>query len=543
MTDNPDRKNRNTTRKWMKSIFFNPENAIVCVLSRAAVAFCLFVLAGCGETASHDAVITEAMTHDLKRFVQDIHGSYPLPGIALTVVDRDHEEIFCEGVAHAGNTTFSDTTVFYSGNISELMVATTILRLADAGKISLNDPIVKHLPYFKLAGNGYQSITIQHMLTHSSGIPHHSVIFDPPTYDDRALETTTRSIEFQEPDFAAGTKIKRSPYNFDILADLVGKVTGEPFEVYANKNVLEPLGMKRSTFAFLDVPSNNLARPHQISDWLSYSFKESSAYPYSREHAGSRGFHTTLQDMNQWIKMMIHEGKVNEGIFLQEKTIQTFFKRYYKVDTHHFTGIAWEIEEVQGKTRYRKDESGDGFSTSITLLPLEKFGMLSVTNISGEFDASFVTHQMMKFVTGKPLSRVKIPVSIMFSRKVAATQNLDSAFAWYEQIKDQPEIYALSEEELSQPGVNLLYRLNRPKDAVRVFEFCLKNFPDSPTSYLNLAEAHLLQEALDEAATALAKAKELHPAQADVLARIAFVEERLKVGKEKASLISTVTKH
>ena len=145
----------------------------------------------------------------------------------------------------------------------------------------------------------------------------------------------------------------------------------------------------------------------------------------------------------------------------------------------------------------------------------------------------------MKLIAGTPLSRVKIPVSIMFSRKVAITQNIDSGFAWYEQIKGQPEIYALSEEELSQTGVNLLYRLNRPKDAIRVFEFCLKNFPDSPTSYLNLAEAHLLQQALGKAATALAKAKQLHPAQPDILARIAFVEERLKVGREKASLTST----
>ena len=163
--------------------------------------------------------------------------------------------------------------------------------------------------------------------------------------------------------------------------------------------------------------------------------------------------------------------------------------------------------------------------------------MLTVTNISGEFDASFVSHQMMKLIAGTPLSRVKIPVSIMFSRKVASTQNLDSGFAWYEQIKDQPEIYSLSEDGLSQAGVNLLYRLNRPMDAIRVFEFCLENFPNSSTSYLNLAEAHLLQRALDKASTALAKAKQLNPTRPDVLARIAFVEERLKVGQEKASLL------
>jgi len=344
-------------------------------------------------------------------------------------------------------------------------------------------------------------------------------------------------------DFGPGTRIKRSPYNFDILADLVAKVTGQSFEVYAKKNVIDALGMRHSTFSFLDIPSNNIARPHQISDWLSYSFERLSDYPYSREHAGSRGFHTTLQDMNQWIKMMLQEGEVNDNIFLRQKTVHTFLKRFYKVDTHHYTGIAWEIEEAHGTPRYRKDESGNGYSTSLTLLPTENIGMLTVTNISGEFDASFVTHQMVGLVLGKPLSRVKIPVSIMFSRKIASTQSLDSAFAWYERIKDQRELYMLSEEELSQPGVNLLYRLNRPADAVRVFEFCLKNFPKSPDAYLNLAEAHLLQQDIEKAAVSLAKAKCFHPADADVIARIAFVEERLKVGQEKTSLISSSTNH
>ncbi|WP_165823903.1 serine hydrolase [Pseudochryseolinea flava] len=467
-----------------------------------------------------------------------IHHTYPIPGLAVALVDAQGVNFFYEGVADNKRTSFTDTTVFYSGNISELLVATTILRLVDADKISLDDPIIKHLPYFKLGGNTYRGVTIRHMLTHASGIPHHDVIFDPPSYDDHALETTTRSIEHQQPDFPFGTKIKRSPYNYDILADLVAKVTGDSFESYARKNVLIPLGMKHSSFSVRDLSSHKLAQPFHISNWLSYDLKQSDMYPYSREHAGSRGLHTTLHDISRWLKMILNNGVLEKKQFLQEKSIREFFKRAYQIDANHFTGMGWEIEHAEEKTFFSKGENAYGFTSNLTILPEERVGVITISNISGDFEANFVNQAILNLTLNRLLLQVKIPVSIQFSKTVAATGSLDSAFAWYEIIETQRDVYAISEEELSQPGVNLLYRLNRPADAIRVFEFCLEHFPDSPNVYLNIAEAQLIQQDLQKAAQALAKAKDLNPKHPDLLARIAFVEERLKVGEENALLSS-----
>jgi CubicO group peptidase (beta-lactamase class C family) len=541
MMENTFKKARvNQVKKWQQAIFFYLRDAIVCGRNRRIAMISLVLFTACSERKENaDRMFSKSVTAAVDQFISDTHATYPLPGIGVGIVHNHGEYVHYEGTANS-TSSFSDTTVFFSGSISELLVATTVLRLADTGKISLDDPIVKHLPYFKLVGESYRSITIRHMLTHASGIPHHGVIYDPPSYDDYALEATTRSIEHQEAAFKAGSQIKRSPYNYDILADVVAKVSGEKFETYARTNVLLPLGMKHSTFSFFDIPSKALARPHHVSDWLAYQVKESVVYPYSREHAGSRGFHTTLRDINQWMAVMLNRGKLSDGEFLSEEMVAEFMKRCYRTGTKNFTGIGWDIEESFGTTVYRKGDNEYGFSASLMLMPDLHVGMLTVSNISGDFNPEFVNQEIARMVTGAKLGRVKIPASIVFSRKLAATNSLDSAIAFYNHAKDHPEIYDVSEEELSQPGVNLLYRLNRQADAIRVFEFCLENYPKSPTAYLNLAEAHLLQQDLPMAIAALEKAKQLNPESPDARARIAFVEERLKVSEEKVSQLSSI---
>lgn len=82
----------------------------------------------------------------------------------------------------------TETTIFHMASISKPFVATGIMQLVEQGKLCLSDTVVQHLPYFKVKGEGYETITIKEMLSHISGMPDVSDYeWDKPQYDDAAL--------------------------------------------------------------------------------------------------------------------------------------------------------------------------------------------------------------------------------------------------------------------------------------------------------------------------------------------------------------------
>src|SRR5690606_20147834 len=127
--------------------------------------------------------------------------------------------------------------------------------------------VVEYLPYFKMGGNAYRNIAIEHLLTHTSGIDNYTLFYDTPRFDSIALETTTRSIATQIPRWEVPRiEILRSAYNYDILADLLEKSVGKPFEEEVLERIFQPLGMLHSSFNKPD----DVAQPFVTENYLDY---------------------------------------------------------------------------------------------------------------------------------------------------------------------------------------------------------------------------------------------------------------------------------
>lgn len=498
------------------------------ILMYAAV---LFLQAGCWPDRSETELFPEEQADELGSFITRLQQALPLPGIAVAVIKDRAVYYHTAGYRRlADEAPFTDSTVFFSGNLSELMVASTVLRLAGSGKISLDDPVVLHLPYFRLAGDTYRTITVRHLLTHTSGVPYHEATWELPSAE-AALEATTRSIRLQEPVFdPPGSRIKRSPYNYDILADLVSKVSGTSFEAYARDEVFRPLGMHASSFTKGTVPEDQLARPHEIGNWLNYTISDTESYPYNPEHAGSIGFHTSVRDIAGWMYMLLQGRRVAGADFLNKDLHREMMKAHYKTGENAYTGFAWEIRGPAGQYIYKKSHQTGGFSADMTLIPAQNTGVLVVSNIGGDFNPGFISGQIIAWLNGHDLNLPKTPVSVAMGEKLDATGSLDSAFRWYAYLKEKhPAAYDFSEEVLSQLGVNLLYRLEDPEKAILVFRFCTKEFPASASAYLHLAEACFLHHDNRQASQALDRAKRLAVSggHADLHARLAYMEEAL----------------
>lgn len=127
--------------------------------------------------------------------IQRIMKSYDLPGMAIGLV-KDNEIVYAKGFGVKNIQTKEPITtksLFHMASVSKPFSATAIMQFVEQGKVQLDDPVVKHLPYFKLDDERYKEITIRHMLGHISGMPdENDYQWDKPEYDDGALEQFVR---------------------------------------------------------------------------------------------------------------------------------------------------------------------------------------------------------------------------------------------------------------------------------------------------------------------------------------------------------------
>ena len=75
-------------------------------------------------------------------------------------------------------------TLFHMASITKPFVATALMRLVERGKVNLDDPVIKYVPYFRLQDDRYKEITVRQMATHTSGMPDvKNYYWDKPEYD------------------------------------------------------------------------------------------------------------------------------------------------------------------------------------------------------------------------------------------------------------------------------------------------------------------------------------------------------------------------
>jgi uncharacterized protein YbbC (DUF1343 family)/CubicO group peptidase (beta-lactamase class C family) len=134
-------------------------------------------------------------------------------------------------------------TIFDLASMTKCVAtATSVMKLVEQGRIRLNDPVAAYLPEF--AKNGKENITIRQLLTHFSGLK-----------EDLDLKTPWkgRSAAYQmamdeKPIFPPGSRFLYSDINFEVLGFVVEKVSGLSLDVYAEKNIFDPLAMNETRF-------------------------------------------------------------------------------------------------------------------------------------------------------------------------------------------------------------------------------------------------------------------------------------------------------
>jgi CubicO group peptidase (beta-lactamase class C family) len=239
--------------------------------------------------------------------IQDVMGSHQLPGLAIGVV-ADNEIVYARGLGVKSTETrepITMTTLFHMASISKPFVATAIVQLVERGKVQLDAPVITYLPYFKLEDGRYTDITVQHVLSHVSGMPDvEDYEWDKPQYDEGALERYVRSLSSKKLISEPGVKFAYSNMAFECLGDVIAKVSGMSFDDYVKKHILNPAGMADSTFLKPEHLPENWAAPH-VRILASFAWE---GYPYNRMHGPSSALHSSALEMCRWAITNLNRG-------------------------------------------------------------------------------------------------------------------------------------------------------------------------------------------------------------------------------------------
>ncbi|MEO1655262.1 MAG: serine hydrolase domain-containing protein, partial [Bacteroidota bacterium] len=159
--------------------------------------------------------------------------THQVPGMGIGVI-KNGKVLYSKGLGLKDKNTgevVTAQTVFHMASVSKPFVSTAILQLVEQGKIQLPDLVTKHLPYFKMKDERFQSITVEQLLLHTAGIPDvgpsPNYEWDKPQYDEQALERHVKSLATRELDFKPGRKKPAYTNNgYEVLGDLIAKASG-----------------------------------------------------------------------------------------------------------------------------------------------------------------------------------------------------------------------------------------------------------------------------------------------------------------------------
>jgi uncharacterized protein YbbC (DUF1343 family)/CubicO group peptidase (beta-lactamase class C family) len=200
----------------------------------------------------------------------------------------------------------TEDTVFDAASLTKVTATTpSVWLLIERGKIGLDDPVSKYLPEFH--GGWRDEVTIRHLLTHTSGLRPDLDLADKWSGYDTAMRLAFAEMPLNRP----GYIFRYSDINFELLGEIVHRVSGVPLDEFAQREIFKRLGMKDTFFVRKEIGATSLARiaPTELTEGV--MLRGVVHDPTARRMggvAGHAGLFTTASDLAKYARMLLRGG-------------------------------------------------------------------------------------------------------------------------------------------------------------------------------------------------------------------------------------------
>lgn len=349
------------------------------------------------------------------------------PGCALLVA-KNRQIVYYKAFGSANlelKVPLQPAMVFRIGSVTKQFTAVGILQLVEQDKISLQDSVQQYIKDFP--SKGYP-ITIENLLTHTSGLIDYTSIDDPDPYIERRDFTPEFIINYfkHEPlQFKPGTKYSYSNSNYVLLAYIISKVSGESYHKYMHQNVLQPAGLDHTYYA-----DESTIIPGRVEGYTKdKGFYQNTAYQTISLGFGCGDLLSTVGDLYKWNNALL------TGKLIKKEILEKAFTPYKLRDgTTTNYGYGWFIDTIDGAKCIHHEGQVSGFIAEEKYFPDKSTYAVILTNVkSGEDKTDFSSKRFQLFdnifslAVGNKLSK-GIAVSDEILNSYAGTYQVDSLF-------------------------------------------------------------------------------------------------------------------
>ncbi|HET7172335.1 MAG TPA: serine hydrolase domain-containing protein [Gaiellales bacterium] len=341
-------------------------------------------MASTGSPVAAHADELEART---RSFVRE----HRLPSAAVGVVHGD-ELVWSSGAGFAdiaGRRAAGPETLYRIASITKTFTGTAVMQLRDEGRLHLDDPAVAHLPELRNAQSPFGSIetvTIRRMLSHESGL-----VGDPPgtdwasaTYEASPAANLARAGEIGTT-VPPSTQQKYSNLAYQLLGEIVTRVSGVPYRDHVRTQILEPLGMAATAFEPLSAELGARRATGYAPRWFSDDLVESVTAPFTEAEGG---LWSCVADLARWVVFQLREdGGTRTGAqVLAGETLAEMHRPRYLGDEAWTEAwcIAWYAIRRQDVIWVQHSGGLHGFTTNVCFDPRERVGAIALVNGAGE---------------------------------------------------------------------------------------------------------------------------------------------------------------
>ena len=360
-----------------------------------------------------------------------------VPGISAGIV-YDQELIWQQGYGYANleaQIPADLNTVYRVASITKLFTSTMLMKLRDEGKLSLDDPVEKYLPEFKIKSPfaDARPPTFRQIASHASGLPREGNHDGWRTMHMPTIESLIAGLNGDEMRLPTMTEPKYSNLGVSIMGYALSKIARQDYASYVEANVLQPLGMESSGFDRSRYGEQRYAIGYDFVGAGSPDATTGGMAPAPHwDEQGFRpggGMYSTVADIAKFIAMQFRDAPAGGNQVLGGSTIREMhMPANVMPDFELGFGIGWGIRRVSGCKVIGHSGGLPGYTTNISLVPALKLAVIVFTN-TGTNPVEISTQALDLLIPAfqRELKREEPPAS---AEEIASWQPYVGRYSW-----------------------------------------------------------------------------------------------------------------
>jgi CubicO group peptidase (beta-lactamase class C family) len=311
-----------------------------------------------------------------------------VPAVSAAIV-HDQQVLWSGGSGRtdlAGGVPAGADTLYSICSISKLFTSIAVLQQRDAGRLRLDDPVQRHLPWFSLKrAEGDGDVTIEGLLTHSSGLPRESehAYWSAPDFTFPQREDVMRTISGQEPLYAPATAFQYSNLGITLAGEIVAAAAGRSYDAYVREAILDPLGLRSTTPEMPQAErGKRLATGYGTLD--RHGNRRPLPFFSTRAIAPAAGYASTVEDLARFASWQFRLLQTGGAEVLKATTLREMHRVHWaEPDFETLWGLGFAISRREGKTFVGHGGSCPGYRAHVLLMPEDKMATIVLANAQG----------------------------------------------------------------------------------------------------------------------------------------------------------------